>query len=314
MRNPLPFRRLLAGYTYIELLVVIAITGSASALLLPAVQQFRVPENQTEAHATVVAIGQAQVLYQASAGAGSYGSLQDLVAFGLIHPELAGGLRRGYSFTVQTTPSPTPTFSAVAQPLSAMTGTLRFYIDQTQVVRVSSVGTPGPSDPVLAPGGQTAVPPTVAGVRAQLELESLSRTAAVQALQTGPGATLAEAAALLEARPELLVAILNQFVEPGSSGGPATIDAERLLDGDLLDLARALAAGLGPSPEIGDDQALRAVLGNFQQALRERLQTSSSEALPPAPANTLDDSPEAVWRVMLESVCAFLLFADGFER
>lgn len=311
--HPCTSHRRRGGFTLIELLVVIAVTGSASALLLPAVQQVRVPANQSQAHATVVAIGQAQTAFQAAAGAGAFGSLQELVDAGLLDPELADGRQRGYDYALQSTPPPIATYAAVATPQSGLTGSLRFRIDETQVVRFRATGTPGPSDPVVNPGDELLVPGTVAATRGTIELESVARTAMVQALQLGGGASLADAAEFLEANPALLGNILNQFTQPGSAGGPPVINPDLLLDSDLLAVARSAAAGLGSGPPIGNDEALRGVLQNFQQRLRAQLLADEDAPLPLAPASAVDAAPEPVWRVMLEAVCAFLLFSDSFE-
>jgi prepilin-type N-terminal cleavage/methylation domain-containing protein len=305
-------RRRWAGFTLIELLVVIAVTGSASALLLPAVQTVRVPENQSEAHATVVAIGQAQIAFQAAAGAGAFGSLQELVDVGLVDPDLADGRQGGYEFEVESTPPPIATFTAVATPLNGLTGTLHFRIDETLVVRFRATGTPGPSDPVLNSGDELLVPSTLRKGREEIEILSFSQTAMVQALQLGGDASLDDAAEFLEAHPELLGNILNQFIQPDSAGGPPVINPALLLDGDLLAVARNVAAGYGASPSVGNDEALRGVLQNFQQRLKTQLLVDEAP-LPLAPASGLDADPGPVWRVMLTAVCAFTVFADGFE-
>jgi prepilin-type N-terminal cleavage/methylation domain-containing protein len=301
-----------SGFTLIELLVVIAIIAILIALLLPAVQAAREAARQSRAHEGIVAIGLAQTQFRDGVGQGSYGSLAELVDAGLLDPDYADGKKDGYEFVVTTTPPPDPTFKVTATPCDPLLGTLRFYIDQTLVARFRAFGEPGPDDPQVRPGDELTLPPTVDRVRGSLELESLARTAIIQALQLGDG-SVREAAEFVQERPEVLMAIFDHYFEQPDTGGPPVIDPDALLHTDILALARSLAADMDGGPPIGDDEALRAVLTNFQSRWHARLMLEPDETLPDAPAAAVEGGPAAMWRLMLEAVCAFLVFADSYE-
>jgi prepilin-type N-terminal cleavage/methylation domain-containing protein len=305
-------KALSSGFTLIELLVVIAIIGILIALLLPAAQKAREAARQSRAHEGVVEIGLAQTQFRDGAGQGSFGSLVELVDAGLLDPDYADGKKDGYEFVVTTTPPPDPTFKVTATPCDPVLGTLRFFNDQTLVVRFRAFGEPGPDDPQVRPGDELTLPPTVDRVRASLELESMARTAIVQALQLGDG-SVRQAAEFVQERPEVMLAIFDHYFEQPVTGGPPVIDPDALLHTDILALARSLAADIDDGPPIGDDAALRAVLTTFQGRWHARLMLEPDETLPEAPAADVEDEPGAVWRLMLEAVCAFLVFADSYE-
>lgn len=313
MNFPDPRRLFRNGFTHIELLVVIAVTSSMSALLLPAVQSARQAANQSQAHAGIVLIGQAQQSYQSGPGAGSFGSLQDLVNASLLDPDYADGRVGAYEFVVATTPPTPATFTVVATPVDRVLGRLRFYIDHSQVPRFRAFGVPGPSDPVVGSTGALQLPPTVDSVASGLQLESIARTAMVQALQLDE-VGLREAAEFIQERPEVLFAIHNHFFDQGSGSGTPGIDPEAMLNTDVLDLARSIAVHFDTGPAIGDDAQLRAVLQNYRQRLQQQLRLNDDPALPFVPAGQVETGTEPVLRAMLESRFAFQIFADEFER
>jgi prepilin-type N-terminal cleavage/methylation domain-containing protein len=301
-----------SGFTLIELLVVIAIIAILISLLLPAVQAAREAARQSRAHEGIVEIGLAQTQFRDGAGQGSYGSLAELVDAGLLDPDYADGKVDGYEFVVTTTPPPDPTFKVTATPCDPLLGTLRFFNDETLVVRFRAFGEPGPDDPQVRPGDELTLPPAVDRVRASLELESMARTAIIQALQLGDG-SVREAAEFVQERPEVLLAIFDHYYDRDVTGGSFEINPDKVLNTDILELARALAVDIGDGPAIGDDEALRVVLATFQSRWHERLMLEPDEILPIVPAANVEGDQRSLWRIMLEAVCAYLVFVDQFE-
>jgi prepilin-type N-terminal cleavage/methylation domain-containing protein len=301
-----------SGFTLIELLVVIAIIAILISLLLPAVQAAREAARQSRAHEGIVEIGLAQTQFRDGAGQGSYGSLAELVDAGLLDPDYRDGKVDGYEFVVTTTPPPDPTFKVTATPCDPLLGTLRFFNDETLVVRFRAFGEPGPDDPQVRPGDELTLPPAVDRVRASLELESMARTAIIQALQLGDG-SVREAAEFVQERPEVLLAIFDHYYDRDVTGGSFEINPDKVLNTDILELARALAVDIGDGPAIGDDEALRVVLATFQSRWHERLMLEPDEILPIVPAANVEGDQRSLWRIMLEAVCAYLVFVDQFE-
>lgn len=97
----------------------------------------------------------AQMTFQATAGNGAYGSLQNLLDAGFIDAALAGGEKYGYVWTVTTT-APTGTtparFVARATPRQyPKSGRRSFYIDEIGEIRAANRAgqDAGPKDPVI---------------------------------------------------------------------------------------------------------------------------------------------------------------------
>ncbi len=81
----------------------------------------------------------AQMTYQATVGNGNFGTLQQLYAAGLIHPNMAGGTNHGYNYTgltIAQTPNSPAFFKITAIPvIYGVTGFRSFYIDVNGVLR-----------------------------------------------------------------------------------------------------------------------------------------------------------------------------------
>lgn len=97
----------------------------------------------------------AQMTYQATTGAGVYGTLSQLFAAGLINSRIGNGTNHGYNFIVIII-APTPTspalFTVQAIPaIYGVTGTRSFYIDVSGVLRgADKQGQPaGANDPPI---------------------------------------------------------------------------------------------------------------------------------------------------------------------
>ena len=129
--------------------------GIIAAIAIPNLLVARRAANEGSALSSLRTLASAEMTYQATRGAGKYGTLNDLAADGLIDAKLATGTKNGYNFTVELTndESEYPGFAVVGVPVtSGSTGNRSFYIDETGVMRASNnAGRPSTKmDPPLA--------------------------------------------------------------------------------------------------------------------------------------------------------------------
>jgi type IV pilus assembly protein PilA len=127
--------------TNILSLVMIVPIGIVAAIAIPNLLASRRAANEGASIAVLRRIHDAQQTYQATRGNGSYGSVDQLVAEGLLETKLGRGTYAGYKFTVETySPDPlTPaSFRAVSVPISyGDTGRRSFYVDETGIIRAA---------------------------------------------------------------------------------------------------------------------------------------------------------------------------------
>ncbi len=130
-----------AGFSLIELTIVIAIIGVIAAIGIPRFLQSRKLANESQAIGYMKAIYSAQDLYKNEYNTYAT-SDEDLVAADMIPGRKPPETNRtsGYQYSIANNSN--GTWSAQAFPIShGVTGDRWFYIDQTGVLRVSSVGT-----------------------------------------------------------------------------------------------------------------------------------------------------------------------------
>jgi prepilin-type N-terminal cleavage/methylation domain-containing protein len=143
------------GFSLIELLIVVAIIGIIAAIAIPNLLASRRAANEGSALATMRVIFSSEATYQATTGAGQYGSLAQLGTAGLVDSVVAGSTaanpKSGYVFSAVTVPTaPVPAFDAGAIPSSftgiSATGTRSFYTNESGVMYFNLTATAPTAD------------------------------------------------------------------------------------------------------------------------------------------------------------------------
>jgi len=290
------------GWTLVELLVVILILAVTTGAEIPLPSTFdQRPENQVKAAGATELIANAEAQFRSTNADGDalddYATLAELNAAGYISTTIASGLYSGYEILLTTTPA--PSFSVRANPFSCHVGILRFYDDETLVLRVNETGPAGPTDPPAVPGDIHLVPNTHEKIYCDLAVRSKAKTFIHVALNLSEEASLQQAAELA-GTPGLVDSIPTRL----DANGDESFAIEEYVDGDLLGIARALAGELGDSgPPVGSDADLVAILEDHQAWLADEFDLELDPPQPLIPLTALygHESEVVAYLISLEN-------------
>lgn len=130
--------------TNVAALVMIVPIGIIAAIAIPNLLASRRAANEASAINTIRTIMSAEDTYQATVGEGEFGELADLVKSGLVYPELLGGVKHGYRFTLVNNGED---FEVTATPVSEGAGKRSFYYASAdELIRARVGGMPATAD------------------------------------------------------------------------------------------------------------------------------------------------------------------------
>lgn len=136
------------GFSLIELIIVVVIIGIIGSIAIPNLIASRRTANEASAVSSLRLIHSSEIIFQNTAGNGSFGTLAALSNAGLIDSVLAGSKKSGYLFTITTGTIPNSNvsqYAVVATPVTPtglqMTGSHDYGIGWNGVLYIGETGT-----------------------------------------------------------------------------------------------------------------------------------------------------------------------------
>ncbi len=131
------------GFSLLELLIVVAIILIIATIAIPNLIRARQVANETGAVANLRVINTAQITF--FSGSGNYGTIEELVADGLLDSRFSSGAVQGYDYTITDTPD---TYVATAAASSSNAGRFSYFTGPDNIVRYSEGEDVTPGEPV----------------------------------------------------------------------------------------------------------------------------------------------------------------------
>ena len=131
------------GFSLLELLIVVAVILIIATIAIPSLLKSRQTAHEAAAVATLKTISTAQISYT-TANSGTFGTLPDLVAAGLLPSSLSATSVNGYSYTVDMA-SNFRDYTVWAKAVTNAEGRYDYYTAPDWVIRFTTDSTRAPA-------------------------------------------------------------------------------------------------------------------------------------------------------------------------
>jgi len=131
------------GFSLLELLVVVAVILIIATIAIPSLMKSRQTAHEAAAVATLKTISTAEISYT-TANSGTFGTLPDLIAAGLIPSSLSGVTVNGYHYSVDMA-SNLRDYTVWATAVTSAEGRYDYYTAPDWVIRFTTDSTRAPA-------------------------------------------------------------------------------------------------------------------------------------------------------------------------